>query len=468
MADGLAPGHGPSSSAGAEGGEPARTGGDGQQEGRPEGALQRAVSRAWSGLEHDVRGLQELLPQVSISGGGGGFGAEPRDRRVELEIRIGGSGQGPPPGDAASASASASASATAGPAAAGGTGGTGGREIQAEAEGAGTGPRAPEPGPPDDFFAEPPEPGAALDAEHPNLTSRLDINTVIATVEQNLPYPLLLLVAFAVRHFHEIAVVASTLLVGKYSNDVVKKQVAQQGNVRISALLMTVVVLVTNILGVLLLFGNRNLWKSMLLIAPDEVNTVWEAAFIAVILDNIAKFQAIALKALALLWKPKPGKDFRRQGQILTSIEYTSRLYRNLQPISIWWRFFQSPGFGSVMASLTTGIYFCLKVGVLREKGRLCLAALRQSLFGHDLLHAKHVSKEELVECGDVSCPICQEDLAGMKNPIKLKCEHCFCEECILEWLDRSANCPMCRTVVKPAGLRSFACGNTAQAVVVF
>ena len=131
-------------------------------------------------------------------------------------------------------------------------------------------------------------------------------------------------------------------------------------------------------------------------------------------------------------------------------------------------RFFQSPGFGSVMASVTTGIYFCLKVGVLREKGRLCLAALRQSVFGHDLLHAKHVSKEELVECGDVSCPICQEELAGMKNPIKLKCEHCFCEECILEWLDRSANCPMCRTVVKPAGLRSFACGDTAQAVVVF
>ena len=460
MADGLPPGHGPS--AGAEGGEPPAAGAAG---GGQRGALQRAVSRAWSGLEHDVRGLQELLPQVSISGGGGGSGAEPRDRRVELEIRIGGSG-GPPPGDAALASASASAGPA--PAAAGGSGGSGGREIQTEAEGGGAGPRALEPGPPDDFFAEPPEPGAALDAEHPNLTSRLDINTVIATVEQNLPYPLLLLVAFAVHHFHEIAVVVSTLLVGKYSNDVVKKQVAQQGNVRISALLMTVVVLAANILGVLLLFGKRSLWKSMLLIAPDEVNTVWEASFIAIILDNIAKFQAIALKALALLWKPKPGKDFRRQGQILTSIEYASRLYRNLQPISVWWRFFQSPGFGSVMASVTTGIYFCLKVGVLREKGRLCLAALRQSVFGHDLLHAKHVSKEELVECGDVSCPICQEELAGMQNPIKLKCEHCFCEECILEWLDRSASCPMCRTVVKPAGLRSFACGNTAQAVVVF
>ena len=50
-------------------------------------------------------------------------------------------------------------------------------------------------------------------------------------------------------------------------------------------------------------------------------------------------------------------------------------------------------------------------------------------------------SKEDVAEVGDC-CSICQDT---MSQPLKLRCKHIFCEECIGEWLERDITCPLCR-----------------------
>jgi len=50
-----------------------------------------------------------------------------------------------------------------------------------------------------------------------------------------------------------------------------------------------------------------------------------------------------------------------------------------------------------------------------------------------------------------------------MTDPIKLRCSHIFCDSCISEWFERERTCPMCRAVIKPAGLHSFGDGSTSQ-----
>ena len=39
-------------------------------------------------------------------------------------------------------------------------------------------------------------------------------------------------------------------------------------------------------------------------------------------------------------------------------------------------------------------------------------------------------------------CSIC---LGSIKNKIELDCEHKFCKDCILKWMCKQLNCPMCR-----------------------
>ena len=50
-----------------------------------------------------------------------------------------------------------------------------------------------------------------------------------------------------------------------------------------------------------------------------------------------------------------------------------------------------------------------------------------------------------------------------MTSPLRLSCRHVFCEDCVSEWFEREPTCPLCRAVIKPAGLRSFSNGGTSM-----
>jgi len=45
------------------------------------------------------------------------------------------------------------------------------------------------------------------------------------------------------------------------------------------------------------------------------------------------------------------------------------------------------------------------------------------------------------------SCPICFEDLNGVKYKRKTACcQHLFCSECLQEWAKKKPTCPLCIT----------------------
>lgn len=45
-------------------------------------------------------------------------------------------------------------------------------------------------------------------------------------------------------------------------------------------------------------------------------------------------------------------------------------------------------------------------------------------------------------------CPICQEAILN-KPSINLACKHIFHDNCIMQWMEKSNKCPMCRTIMK-------------------
>ncbi|KAL7716058.1 RING-type domain-containing protein [Entamoeba marina] len=42
-------------------------------------------------------------------------------------------------------------------------------------------------------------------------------------------------------------------------------------------------------------------------------------------------------------------------------------------------------------------------------------------------------------------CCICYDDY---KDPITAPCGHTFCYECILHWVERAGNCPLCKQAI--------------------
>ncbi|XP_067285683.1 RING finger protein 151 [Pseudorasbora parva] len=72
----------------------------------------------------------------------------------------------------------------------------------------------------------------------------------------------------------------------------------------------------------------------------------------------------------------------------------------------------------------------------------------------------------------DLICVICR---AVLRCPVRLKCNHVFCKECILQWMKRQVKCPCCRQPIdqnqmlvlfklsKSIGRLSVKCRNAQQ-----
>ncbi|CAK9134883.1 unnamed protein product [Ilex paraguariensis] len=181
-------------------------------------------------------------------------------------------------------------------------------------------------------------------------------------------------------------------------------------------------------------------------------------------LDTMVRQAAMVLKCILLMYcKNSGGHNYRKQGQMLTLIEYMLFLYRALLPTPVWCRFFLNKEYGSLFSSSTTGLYLTFKLTSVIEKVRLFLAALRA--LSHKEVHfGSYASSEQVNAVGDL-CAICQEK---MHAPILLRCKHIFCEDCVSEWFERKRTCPLCRALAKPADIRSYGDGSTSLVLQLF
>ncbi|XP_006358159.1 RING finger and transmembrane domain-containing protein 1-like [Solanum tuberosum] len=298
----------------------------------------------------------------------------------------------------------------------------------------------------------------AGNASRDSSYQRFDIQQVARWIEQILPFSLLLLFVFIRQHLQGFFVTIWITAVMFKSNDILRKQTALKGERKTDVLVGYFVVFVIHVIGIYWWYHNDDLFYPLLMVPPKVIPPFWHAIFIILVNDTMVRQAAMALKLVLLMYyKNGRGHNFRRQGQILTLVEYMLLLYRALLPTPVWYRFFLNKEYGSLFSSLTTGLYLTFKLTSIVEKVKSFYTALK-ALSKKEVHYGSHATPEQVNAAGDL-CAICQEK---MHAPILLRCKHLFCEDCVSEWFERERTCPLCRALVRPADLRSFGDGSTS------
>ncbi|KAF0928162.1 hypothetical protein E2562_038069 [Oryza meyeriana var. granulata] len=287
---------------------------------------------------------------------------------------------------------------------------------------------------------------------------RYDVHHVARWIEQILPFSLLLLVVFIRQHLQGFFVTIWIAAVMFKSNDILRKQTALKGERKIAVLVGITVIFMIHVLGVYWWYRNDDLLRPLFMLPPKEIPPFWHAIFIIMVNDTMVRQAAMAIKCMLLMYyKNSRGRNYRKQGQMLTLVEYLLLLYRALLPTPVWYRFFLNKEYGSLFSSLTTGLYLTFKLTSVVEKVQSFLAAVK-ALSRKDVHYGSYATAEQVIAAGDM-CAICQEK---MHVPVLLRCKHIFCEDCVSEWFERERTCPLCRALVKPADIRSFGDGSTS------
>ncbi|KAB5552267.1 hypothetical protein DKX38_009578 [Salix brachista] len=300
---------------------------------------------------------------------------------------------------------------------------------------------------------------------------RYDIQQAARWIEQLLPFSLLLLVVFIRQHLQGFFVTIWIAVVMFKSNDILRKQTALKGERKISMLVGISLAFTIHVVGVYWWYQNDDLLYPLIMLPPKSIPPFWHAIFIIMVNDTLVRQAAMVLKCILLIYyKNSRGRNYRKQGQMLTLIEYLMLLYRALLPTPVWYRFFLNKEYGSLFSSLMTGFFSSLMTGScltfkltsVVEKVQSFFAALK-ALSRNEVHYGAYATSEQ-VNAGDL-CAICQEK---MHTPIILRCKHIFCEDCVSEWFERERTCPLCRALVKSADLRSFSDGTTSLLFQIF
>ncbi|RVW30385.1 RING finger and transmembrane domain-containing protein 2 [Vitis vinifera] len=242
------------------------------------------------------------------------------------------------------------------------------------------------------------------------------------------------------------------------SNEILRKQTALKGERKISVLVGISLVFTLHVAGVYWWYHNGDLLYPLIMLPPKAIPPFWHAIFIIMVNDTLVRQAAMVFKCILLMYyKNSRGRNYRKQGQLLTLVEYTLLLYRALLPAPVWYRFFLNKEYGSLFSSLMTGLYLTFKLTSVVEKVQSFFAALK-ALSRKEVHYGAYATSEQVNAAGDL-CAICQEK---MHAPILLRCKHIFCEDCVSEWFERERTCPLCRALVKPADLRSYGDGSTS------
>ncbi|KAK4776824.1 hypothetical protein SAY86_005512 [Trapa natans] len=306
--------------------------------------------------------------------------------------------------------------------------------------------------------------GIANGSERDSVNQRHELQQVGRWIEQILPFSLLLLVVFIRQHLQGFFITIWIAAVMFKSNDIVRKQTSLKGERKNPVLIFISLTFSLYVVIIYWWYRNDNVLYPLLMLPPREAPPFWHAIFIIMLNDIMVRQAVMAFKCLLLMYyKNGKGHNFRRQGQMLTLVEYALLLYRALLPTPVWYRFFLNKDYGSLFSSLTTGLYLTFKFTSIIEKVRSFLAAIR-ALSYKEVHYGSHATKEQVNASGDL-CAICQEK---MHVPILLQCKHIFCEDCVSEWFERERTCPLCRALVKPADLRSFGDGSTSLVFQLF
>ncbi|TMS37009.1 hypothetical protein L596_004040 [Steinernema carpocapsae] len=163
--------------------------------------------------------------------------------------------------------------------------------------------------------------------------------------------------------------------------------------------------------------------------SADDAPRFASVLYVVVVTCYMAKTVFLIAKLVVSL---APFFSEKRKRRLYQWLEYTCILYCDLLPFPQWLRYFNN--------TLFFMMYVLLKFFLSSRMIRSWIVNTRY-LFRLTTV-GSIPSEEDLRPLKDDNCSIC---CCQFVQPIKLSCNHIFCEECVSTWLDKQDTCPICR-----------------------
>ena len=259
-----------------------------------------------------------------------------------------------------------------------------------------------------------------------------------------------------------LALVGTVLLVMLYVDRHLETQTALKAERSIPVLTGLVVLLAATVAALFFLLRPHQLWWFLLFLAPpqptsdsadrgavDPLNddaivhgtSALTNAWIAVVTGYVVKLVVMGVKAVILIVAARAQPACR--SRLLALVECVSVIYCKALPVMIWYRFLFQEYYPVALSTANMTLYLYYKGTQIAQYVRLIFLVLR-SCSHADPPYGVYANEADLMELGhNTECSICRETMT--RTVIKLSCDHFFCEDCIVSWLDRKKECPLCR-----------------------
>jgi hypothetical protein len=280
----------------------------------------------------------------------------------------------------------------------------------------------------------------------PTLEARIEqLRPVLEDAVNALPFILLLLFHFSSFHVVGIFSVLCFSLLLHRMNETLRAAAAHLSSLRPYMLATRMCILGCNVLLAEFLLASDGVWRCWWRIpVPTSTAALTLPALLWLVLHNqyLLVFSFVAVKTL-LICAVSSAWSERRIKESLGFIDSICAAWLQLLPMLLWVRFLYDDRFaGSVQPFVI--VYLSIKLRVarnhfLRLRSAFTAAVMRRCPFGQYM---------QASECADRECAIC---LDRLNVPLKLPCDHIFCEGCVMSWMQREATCPCCRAAVPGA-----------------
>jgi hypothetical protein len=288
-------------------------------------------------------------------------------------------------------------------------------------------------------------PEAPADARH-SLEGRIEhLRPLLEDMVNALPFVALLLIQFLSWHFVGMLALLWFSLWLHRTNATLQAAASQPSLIQPAMLLTRAFVVGCNVFLAEILLSSDGVWSCWWRIplppaggAPTLPALLWLVVHNQYLLVfTFAAVKVVMLCSVSSVWSE------RRIKESLGFIESVCNAWLQLLPVLLWLRYLHDDRLAGSLQPLVI-VYLTLKLRVckhhfLRVRSSFTAAVLRRCPFGQYMPAS---------ECADRECAICLE---GVTVPLKLPCDHIFCEACVMTWVQREATCPCCRAAVPGA-----------------
>uniref|UniRef100_A0A1B6C2A5 RING-type domain-containing protein n=1 Tax=Clastoptera arizonana TaxID=38151 RepID=A0A1B6C2A5_9HEMI len=273
-----------------------------------------------------------------------------------------------------------------------------------------------------------------------------EINPAIIFLKKYFPFALILIGKLILDHIPSILLFLGLYGTFGFYNSRLKSEIALHMQRSSIFLIFANFHIFITIFCFYLLYDDMKLYLILVFIPPYSDNypkTVTDLLWIVAVSDFILKLITIFVK-ICLTLIPHKVFEAKYRGKWYLAVETTSQLYRCLVPIQPWLYYllesYQGPQ--KVIGVFLSAAYMVAKGADLMGRTKTWWASVLKLLQNVQL--GVSPDKDQLTLAG-LNCPICHDDF---DQPVKLTCDHVFCEECVARWFDREQTCPLCRAKV--------------------